>query len=158
MNPDLAPLAQPKKRKRSTWGYWLGLVILIGAIGFVLYGNLGQNLSYYVSPSQLKSQESTYQNKILRLGALVKAGSVRYDRNTFDLNFVATDGYSEYAVHYKGAIPDLFKEGMGVVVEGKLEGKRLEGTNLLVKHSESYTAPKPGQTVDPKSLIEDAQP
>jgi cytochrome c-type biogenesis protein CcmE len=153
-NPSqLSPLAAPVKRqgRRSKVGYWIALFAFLGVAGTLIYNNLGTNLNYYITPTEFKTQELDYTDKTLRMGAQVKMGTVKYNKETFDLSFIATDGNMEYPVHYKGAIPDLFKEGLGVIVEGKVVNGTLEGTNLLVKHSEEYQAPK-GVDLSPKGL------
>ena len=150
----LNPLATPIKRqaRRSKVGYWIALFAFLGVAGTLIYNNLGTNLNYYITPTEYKTQESNYTDKTLRMGAQVKIGTVKYNKETFDLRFVATDGNMEYPVHYNGGIPDLFKEGLGVIVEGKIVNGTLEGSNLLVKHSEEYKAPSKGVDLSPKSL------
>ena len=82
----------------------------------------------------------------VRLGGQVKAGSVQWDDKTLDLRFTVTDGSGEVTVHSSGAPPQMFRDGMGVVVEGRYGADRLfRSSNLMVKHSNEYRAPQPGE-------------
>ncbi len=140
------------------WKYFVGFLIILGAIGYLVWGGLGKNLVYFITPSEYKANEGKYAGKRIRLGGLVKPGSVRYDPNTLELRFVITDGLAEVPVFHRGTPPALFKENQGVVVEGKFQGETFYGDNLLVKHSETYQAPKEGYTPeDVRRLIEEAK-
>ena len=95
----------------------------------------------------------------MRLGGQVKPGSVKWNDQTLDLRFVVTDGTSEIAVESKGAPPQMFRDGMGVVVEGRyLRDGVFNCTNLMVKHSNEYHPPKPGESPQEayKTLIKGA--
>jgi len=82
----------------------------------------------------------------VRLGGQVKPGSVQWNAKTLDLRFAITDGTGEIAVRAKGAPPQMFRDGIGVVVEGRYERSGLfQATNLLVKHSNEYHPPKAGE-------------
>jgi cytochrome c-type biogenesis protein CcmE len=83
-------------------------------------------------------------NKIpVRLGGMVVAGSVKWDAETLDLRFTLADASHKYPIHSKGAPPQMFKEGQGVIVEGTFSTSTgvFESTNLMVKHSNEYRAP-----------------
>jgi cytochrome c-type biogenesis protein CcmE len=138
--------------------HWISIGVIVGALAYLIFGGLGQNLVYFITPSEYFQEEAKYQNRSIRLGGLVK-DSIRYNPQTLELKFVVTDGVREVAVEHSGTPPALFKANQGVVVEGKFEGSAFKGTNLLVKHSESYQAPKDGQNLTPeqiKKLIEEA--
>ncbi len=138
--------------------YWLGLLIIVGAIGYMIWGGLGNSLVYFITPSEYFQNEAKYAGKRVRLGGLVKEGSVQYDPKTLELRFVLTDGVAEIPVFHKGTPPALFKERQGVVVEGRFKGSVFYGDNLLVKHSETYQPPKEGYTPeDVRKLIEEAK-
>lgn len=121
-----------------------GIVLVVGALAYLIFGGLSRNLVYFITPSEYFQNEAKYANRSVRLGGLVKAGSVHYNKDNLQLNFVVTDGVREVAVRSVGTPPALFKENQGVVVEGKFAGQEFQGTNLLVKHSEDYQAPKTG--------------
>ncbi len=138
--------------------YWIGLLVVVGAIGYMIWGGLGQSLVYFITPSEYYQDQAKYQGKRIRLGGIVKEGSIRFDPKTLELHFVLTDGVAEVPVFHKGTPPALFKERQGVVVEGRFSGKTFYGDNLLVKHSETYQPPKEGYTPeDVRKLIKEAK-
>ncbi|AEB11208.1 cytochrome c maturation protein CcmE [Marinithermus hydrothermalis] len=138
--------------------YLLGLAVILGAIGYLIWGGLGENLVYFITPSEYTQAPEKYRNKPIRLGGVVKAGSIQYDPQTLELRFVVTDGVSEIPIEHYGTPPALFKENQGVVVEGRFENGRFVGDNLLVKHSENYQAPPEGYTPEEvRRLIEEAE-
>jgi cytochrome c-type biogenesis protein CcmE len=82
----------------------------------------------------------------VRLGGQVKPGSVKWNDTTLALHFTITDGTSDIAVDSKGAPPQMFRDGMGVVVEGRYRADGVFScTSLMVKHSNEYRPPKPGE-------------
>ncbi|WP_276957186.1 cytochrome c maturation protein CcmE [Allomeiothermus silvanus] len=138
--------------------YILGILVVLAALAYMVFGGLGQNLVYFITPSEYFQQPSRYQNRPVRLGGIVKAGTVRYNKDTLELRFVLSDGVSEVPVEARGTPPALFKERQGVVVEGRFQGQSFQGDTLLVKHSESYQAPKAGWTPDQvRKLIEETR-
>lgn len=154
---NLRPLEAPKVRKRPLWPLWAGLVVVLGVGGFMFSGSLSNNLVFYVLPSEYKAREAELSGRTLQIGALVKAGSVKYDRSSLNLEFVATDGTVDYPVRYTGGVPDLFKDNMGVVVEGKMEGGVFQGSRLLIKHSEEYKAPDSYSKTDLRKLLDNSK-
>lgn len=152
--PAGRPLARPR---RSHAKYWLGLAVIVGAVAYMLYGSLGTNLVFFITPSEWARDRARYAGRTVRLGGLVKPGTVRIDRNTLEVDFVLTDAVMDVPVVHRGAPPSLFKAGQGVTVEGKFGPDGVfQGDTLLVKHSEEYRAPKPGETIDPR-MIKDAR-
>ena len=138
--------------------YLLGILVILGALGYMVFGGLGRNLVYFLAPSEYLQDQARYQNRPVRLGGLVKPGTVQYDKDRLELRFVLTDGVAEVPVLHKGTPPGMFKEGQGVVVEGRFQEGVFQGTNLLVKHSETYQPPKEGWTPEEvRKLIEEAQ-
>ena len=130
------------------------LVIMFGALGFVSFGNLGENLVYYWDCSQVVEAGDKAYGATIRLGGVVKEGSLDWDPESNELNFQVTDGKAELNVHATGAPPQMFREGIGVVVEGTMVkssgGGLFESDRLMVKHSNEYKAPEEG--VDAKEL------
>lgn len=82
--------------------YALGLLVILGALAYLLFGGLGQNLVYFLTPSEYLQDQARYQNRPVRLGGLVKPGTVRYDKDLLELRFVLTDGVAEVPVLHKG--------------------------------------------------------
>ena len=117
----------------------------VGSAAALTLSAFSENLMYFVSPSDLT--KSDYNGRPVRLGGLVEAGTVkRPDKSSADVSFMVTDGKSSVPVTYKGILPDLFREGQGVVVLG---AARSDGTfrasEVLAKHDETYM---PKEVVD----------
>jgi len=137
----------------------LGLLAICGAIAMLIAGGLSSNVVYFLTPSELKAELSERSGDIvdqpLRLGGQVKPGSLTWDAELLDLRFVVQDSLGEVPVRSSGAPPAMFKEGIGVVVEGRYTSAGVfESTNLMVKHSNEYEPPhgdKPQQMYE--SLI-----
>lgn len=107
------------------------------AATFIFYA-LNQNLNVFVTPSQITDRH-VQQHYQLRLGGMVKTGSVQRDANTLEVNFIVTDLKQEIPVRYIGVLPDLFHEGKGVIAEGKLNDQGVFiATQVLAKHDENY--------------------
>ncbi len=107
-----------------------------------------KNLVGVFSPSQVANKEAP-QNRTFRIGGLVEAGSVKREADGLTTTFVVTDTANRIAVSYKGALPDLFKEGKGVVTQGKLDaGGLFVASEVLAKHDENYMPPEAAHAVD----------
>lgn len=152
--PPATPLPQARRRKRSPLPTILGLLVVGGLAAFILFGNVGKSLEYFVTPTEYQQQQQQLQGKAIRIGGLVK--DAKYDPHSLDLRFTVTDGGASYPVKYHGAVSDLFKENQGVVVRGEFQGNTFHATELIVKHSEEYNVPQ-NQT-DLKKMLQDARP
>ena len=123
-----------------------GAVIFAGAFAYLLFGGIGSNLVYFLTPSELMAKGSAAYDTPLRLGGQVVPGSVQWNAANVDLRFQMQDGKAQVNVHSHGAPPQMFRDGIGVVVEGRYSASgTFEATNLLVKHSNEYKPPKDGQ-------------
>jgi cytochrome c-type biogenesis protein CcmE len=121
----------------------VALFVGLGALGG-LYFFARDNLVYFWTPTDLQAamEEGDVSGATVRLGALVKAESLVWDQEAQDIQFVATDGDNEVPVHATGAPPAMFREGIGVVVEGKMGRDGVfQSDRLMVKHSNEYRAP-----------------
>jgi len=125
----------PKRKKRILIILTL-LIILTIAFGLILYA-LKQNINLFYTPTEL-SKTTTVKNQILRIGGYVKKHSVHYDKKNQSISFVITDYRSDVTVHYSGILPNLFREGQGVVVTGQLSDLHFHATQVLAKHDENY--------------------
>ena len=95
---------------------------------------------FFYTPAEVLASPAEFEDKTIRIGALVEQGSVDWNAQAIQLSFKITeDGAKSIPVYYAGVKPDLFREGQGVVVEGKMKGSRFEASQLLVKHSEEYS-------------------
>jgi cytochrome c-type biogenesis protein CcmE len=104
--------------------------------------SLQQNLLYFQSPSQLSASPMP-EGRDFRLGGLVKAGSVARDGETLAVRFVVTDGPAEVSVRFEGILPDLFREGKGVIAIGALDSAgTFQAHDVLAKHDENYMPPE----------------
>ena len=128
-----------------------GAVVIVAVFGWLLFGGLEKNVVFFLTPKELLAKGTEGIGVPVRLGGQVKPGSVKWDAQTLDLRFTVTDGAREMQVHSTGAPPQMFRDGMGVVVEGRVgAGGVFEATGLMVKHSNEYRAPKPGEEAHEK--------
>ena len=127
----------------------VGVVIILAAFGFLLYGGIDKNVVFFLTPQELLARGTDAYDVPVRLGGLVQPGSVKWDAQTLDLRFVVVDSGGQAQavnVHSKGAPPQMFRDGMGVVVEGRYGRDGVfESTNLMIKHSNEYLKPEHGQ-------------
>jgi cytochrome c-type biogenesis protein CcmE len=131
-----------------------GLVVLCVAAAFVLNA-FQSNLVFFFTPTQVLNGEAP-QNKTFRIGGLVKVGSLQ--RNGTDVSFVVTDTAHDIAVRYSGLLPDLFKEGKGVVAQGRLDEQgQMTATEVLAKHDENYMPPEAQHALDKAAQARAAQ-
>jgi len=131
-------------RKRATMV--VAAVIVLGAFGYLMYGGLDKNVVFFLTPQELLAKGPDAVDVPVRLGGMVAPGSVKWDAEKLDLRFQLMDGVKTIEVHSKGAPPQMFRDNMGVVCEGRFRNGVFESTNLMIKHSEEYRAPKEGQT------------
>lgn len=131
-----------RKQKRLAIIAGLGAVLAIAAT--LIFVALRDQIVFFYSPSEIH-EKAIAAGTPVRLGGLVKEGSWKRTGETSD--FVVTDGETEMSAHYVGLLPDLFREGQGVVIEGSVtpEGT-FAATNVLAKHDENYM---------PKELVEE---
>ncbi len=116
------------------------LSIAASIIIFFIYNNLKKNTVYFYAPQEIKNLLEMPLNKV-RLGGLVKEGSLKKNNNTYI--FVITDFKNEILVEYNGLLPNLFVEGKSAVVEGVLKDKKyFIASTILAKHDENYMPPE----------------
>ncbi len=122
-----------------------GAVIAAILIG-ILYQGM-QSTVYFYTPAEILAAPSEFQGKTIRIGALVQKGSTEWDSETVRLKFSITEDSKQFIpIVFEGVKPDLYREGQGVVVEGRLDGGGIFHANeLLVKHSEEYTVDEGGR-------------
>ena len=123
----------------------VGLVLaVIGAAAALILNAFQSNLVFFFSPSQIASKEAPI-GRTFRLGGLVVAGSVK--RDGVAVNFEVTDTAKSVPVHFEGILPDLFKEGKGVVAQGKLQDGVFVAKDVLAKHDENYMPPEAAEAL-----------
>jgi cytochrome c-type biogenesis protein CcmE len=129
------------------------LVIAAGALAWIAVGSMGKNLVYYWTPSELVEAGETAQGATVRLGGMVKAGSIEWDKDSQVLQFVCHDGTAEVHVRATQLPPDMFRENIGVVVEGQMGDDGVFQCNrMFVKHDNEYRAPHDPKEVDVEEL------
>ncbi len=123
------------------------LLVLIGLVALGIGASLvasafQKNLVFFFTPSQVLAGEVPKQQRF-RVGGLVQAGSVQREAEGAGVSFRVTDQANTVDVHYQGALPDLFKEGKGVVAQGRLvDGLGFVADEVLAKHDENYMPPE----------------
>lgn len=125
------------RHRRLVWG--LGLLVAVGVIAALVVNAMRSNLVFFYTPTQVAAHEAP-QGKSFRVGGLVEPGSVK--REGLAVHFVVSDGAQRLPVRFHGALPDLFKEGKGVVAQGRLEGADFVAREVLAKHDENYMPPE----------------
>ena len=114
---------------------------------FFILKSLEDNVIYFLSPTEIHNKSDISFNKKIRIGGLVKAGSINKDGKT--VNFIITDLKNEIVVSYTGLVPNLFSEGKGVVAEGMLNDKKYFIANkILAKHDENYMPPEVSKALE----------
>jgi cytochrome c-type biogenesis protein CcmE len=136
----------PVNQRRA---FLLGAILVSGAaLGAISYGNIGENLVYYWDPTQLVQAGDKAEGATVRLGGVVKAGTVQWNADNNSLRFEVTDAKNTVFVEATGAPPQMFREGIGVVVEGTVNAAGVfQSDRLMVKHSNEYKAPVEGASV-----------
>lgn len=123
-----------------------GVVLVVAVFAWLLYGGLDKNVVFFLTPGELLAKGTEGYDVPVRLGGQVKPGTVKWDDKTLRLTFEVTDGKSDVAVQSSGAPPQMFRDGMGVVVEGRFGRDHVfNSTGLMVKHSNEYRPPKAGE-------------
>lgn len=136
-----------KPRQRRLLWVLAGVVLCATAIMLTLRA-LNANVMFFYSPSQVHAGEAP-QGAAFRLGGLVEVGSVQRSAEGVQVQFMVTDQVQRVAVHYQGLLPDLFREGKGVVVAGKLQSSGVfRATEVLAKHDENYMPPEAAKALE----------
>jgi len=140
----------PLRKKRL----YIVLAILAGvgiAVTLALSA-LQQNINLFYTPTQIANGEAP-QNTRIRAGGLVENGSVQRSSDSLETDFVVTDGAKSVTIRYSGILPDLFREGQGIVAMGKLDGSGvLIADEVLAKHDENYMPPEVMQALEKSGM------
>lgn len=135
-----------RKRGRKL-GLLAAVVIVLSGFGYLIKGGISSNLVFFLTPGELLAQGAEAVDEPVRLGGQVVPGSVSWNPQDIDLRFRLQDENGKsIEVHASKAPPQMFTEGIGVVVEGKLTAAGVfESHNLMVKHSNEYRPPAEGE-------------
>ena len=137
------------RQKRMTFVVTLIAGVAI-AIGLALQA-FNENLLYFFSPTQVKAGEAPKEHSF-RIGGLVVDGSVKRDPGSLKINFDLTDTAETVTVQYEGILPDLFREGQGIVATGKLSNGTFIADQVLAKHDENYMPPEVADSLKEANL------
>ena len=134
------------KRRR----FLIGGLVIVAALAYLIYGAMQNAVVYFVTPSELHA-ETGAPDRFLRVGGMVLPGSLEKDLGRRTFRFRISDGQESIAVFFQGVPPDLFSEGKGAVVEGRL-GKDgvFQASTVMAKHAEEYSPHKEGE--DPSKV------
>ena len=126
----------------------LALLALLGAVLLAMWG-LSDRAAYFVTPSDIAAGKAA-GDKAIRLGGMVEPGTLTRDPDGVTIGFVVSDLKAKTKVRYRGITPDLFREGSGVVAEGRMEGAVFVADNILAKHDERYMPPQMANMAAPR--------
>ncbi|WVH10001.1 MAG: Cytochrome c-type biogenesis protein CcmE, heme chaperone [Fluviibacter phosphoraccumulans EoVTN8] len=144
------------KPRHKRFALIIGALAVIGVAATLILNAFEENLVFFFTPTQVAAGEAP-KNRAFRIGGMVKEGSVQ--RDDVNVRFVVTDTAHDIPVTYTGILPNLFREGKGVVAQGKLEDAGItpsfKASEVLAKHDENYMPPEAQQTLD-KAAVEKA--
>jgi len=128
---------------------WIGAgVVVLGVAAALVLNVFRSNLVFFFTPSQVAAKEAP-QGRPFRIGGLVESGSLKRTPNSVDVTFVVTDTVQRVPVVYSGLLPDLFKEGKGVVAQGTIAADgTFHASEVLAKHDENYMPPEATAAID----------
>lgn len=125
----------------------VGGLAVLGVASALVLNAFKDNLVFFFSPSQVATHEAPL-NRNFRLGGLVEKGSVKRSSDSLAVHFIVTDGAKTIPVTYKGLLPDMFREGKGVVAQGRLDKDGVfRADQVLAKHDENYTPREVAETL-----------
>jgi len=144
--------------RKSNKKWLIGGLVIAAAILTISFTSLQDNLVYFYTPSEAVANAADLSSQTIKVGGLVKPESVRWEPEQLSLNFIVTDpDGNDIEIKHTGTPPDMFKEGQGVVVEGRIDetGKMMISKSLMVKHSEEYKKPDDHSSMN-KALLEES--
>ena len=120
---------------------WIAAVVVLGALGFLVFQGLGNATLYFRTADEAVAQREQLGDRRFRIEGDVVDGSVSQVGN--DVSFTLTKNEVEVPVRHKGDPPELFRPGIPVVLEGRFQGDHFSSDRIMVKHSETYVAKNP---------------
>jgi cytochrome c-type biogenesis protein CcmE len=153
-----APAGSHHPASRRRWLLAGALLAALAAFTFLAFGDIGDNLIYYWSPTELQEAANRASGANVRLGGLVEGDSVVYHEDGLTIDFRVTDGESSVPVRTKAVPPAMFREGIGVVLEGSMSPSGVfETERLMVKHDNEYRAPDEADERSMQELVKTMQ-
>jgi cytochrome c-type biogenesis protein CcmE len=135
----------------------LALVVGVGVAVALILMALSENINHFYDPSQVVAGEAP-QNHTFRIGGMVVDGSVQRDEGSLKVRFDLTDYKEQVTVSYEGILPDLFREGQGIVAIGKLSNNLFVAEEVLAKHDENYMPAEVKQSLKQVAENTEGQP
>ncbi len=130
------------KRRHKKFAIILTAVIGVSVAALLIMDAFQDNMVFFYSPSDVYAGKSP-ANKTFRLGGMVEKGSIKKSTKTLLVEFIVTDNNKKIPVSYVGILPDLFREGQGVITQGKLDDDYMfTASEVLAKHDENYMPPE----------------
>ncbi len=130
------------KQRHKRLALVLGGVAALTVVATLIFNAVNSNMQFFFSPSQVVAKEAPV-NASFRLGGLVKEGSLERENDGLTVHFLVTDNAEDVQVTYVGILPDLFREGQGVVTQGAFNGEgNFVASEVLAKHDETYMPPE----------------
>lgn len=133
------------RRKRAAW--IIGALIALSLVTFFVVNAFRQNLVFFYTPTQIAAGDAP-QGRAFRIGGMVVEKSLVRAQDGVTIQFAVTDTDQVIPVQYRGILPDLFKEGKGVVAEGRWENGVFTASEVLAKHDENYMPPEAQDAVN----------
>lgn len=135
------------KAKHQRLGLLAAALVALGGAGALAISALGDSATYFYAPAEVKAK-GVKPGQAIRFGGLVEAGSVKRLDDGLTLTFRVTDNSVTMPVRYRGIVPDLFREGQGVIAEGRFDATgTFVADTLLAKHDENYMPPEVAKAV-----------
>jgi cytochrome c-type biogenesis protein CcmE len=131
---------KPKHQRLLLAG--LAILAVLAAVLLAMWG-LKDRAAYFFTPVEIAIGKAE-QGRAIRLGGMVEKGSIRQESDGVTIRFIVSDGEARIPVRYRGIAPDLFREGSGVVAEGRMQGETFIADEILAKHDERYMPPQLG--------------
>jgi cytochrome c-type biogenesis protein CcmE len=130
------------KQRHKRLAFVVGGLAALGVVATLIFNAVNSNMQFFFSPSDVVAKKAP-QNSTFRLGGLVKEGSLSRENDGLTVHFLVTDNAEEVKVTYKGILPDLFREGQGVVTQGSFNtAGQFIASEVLAKHDEEYMPPE----------------
>lgn len=149
-----APSTASRSKKNGRLFAIGAIAVALGAFVVITAGGIGENLVYYWGPTELHQAGDKAIGASIRLGGQVRPGSIAWNGQSSNLAFDVTDGKQFVHVKSSGVPPQMFREGIGVVVEGTMsEGGYFESNRLMVSHNNEYRAPGEGEPANTRDLM-----
>ena len=128
--------------QKNKFKFLIGGMVALGMVVALITYALRQNISLYYTPAQIIAKQAP-KNTLIRAGGMVVSNSIERSKKSLQVSFRLTDYQQTMQVHYQGILPDLFRDGQGVVVRGYVNNQNVfEAQEVLAKHDENYMPPE----------------